>query len=433
MLFYRTHLPAGRIISKSFFLTHFCISVPLTQPLHYACAYGASEEALYVLTDAYDEAITTMDRLGRTPLHFALSNAGRKAAPAAVRLLLSLHKETVNATGAGPLPLKVLAEYAATVRKANPAEQESVLRCLEHLLSFNPDPTADFFTALQSLPDWLQERAVVMPSVQVLLNVKIAQRFPTGVLLSDFFVQILVIVFYGLNSIQAIDQRFDSQEANYREPIPQKMLSPMYIGAGYFFLRTMIQILSLLALGAFRVWVQNPNNWLDTAYIVIVFYWAIRMGQAEDKWESDDRFRTGLALSVVVLWMKLLAYLRNTYIDFAVFLGGLFYVVRRLVAFLLCLCITLIAFSQMFFTIYRRDPDRCRMPVTDTKPEEDKINDLQCGTNDDIEVYCTRWDAFLNTFTMLIGKKLTSICVEGKSYHTLMLIIGRRIAHHKLY
>ena len=57
------------------------------------------------------------------------------------------------------------------------------------LLSFNPDPTADFFTALQALPDWLQERAVVMQSVQKLLNRKIAQRFPTGVLLSDFFVQ----------------------------------------------------------------------------------------------------------------------------------------------------------------------------------------------------------------------------------------------------
>lgn len=374
-------------------------------PLHYACAYGASEEALYVLTDAYDEAITTVDRLGRTPLHFALSNAGRKAAPAAVRLLLSLHKEIVNATGTGPLPLRVLAEYGATVRKGDPTQRESVMRCLEHLLSFNPDPTADFFTALQSLPDWLQDRAVVMPSVQVLLNVKIAQRFPTGVLLSDFFVQVLVIVFYAIVVINTIDYRFETSNGEQGlVPPDDKMLIPLYLGASYFFVRTLIQILSLLALGAFRVWVQNPSNWLDTAYIVCVFYWAARMGQPEDKWESNDRFRTGAAISVVLLWMKLLAYLRNTYIDFAVFLGGLFYVVRRLVAFLLCLCITLVAFSQMFFTLYRRDPTRCPLPVTDEKVQEEKIEDLQCGTNDDIEVYCTRWDAFLNTFTMLIGE-----------------------------
>jgi ankyrin repeat protein len=78
------------------------------QPLHYACAYGASEEALYVLTDAHHDAITTTDRRGRTPLHFVLSNAGRKAAPAAVRLLLSLNKDIVNSVGGGPLPLRVL-------------------------------------------------------------------------------------------------------------------------------------------------------------------------------------------------------------------------------------------------------------------------------------------------------------------------------------
>jgi hypothetical protein len=361
-----------------------------------------------VLTDAHDAAITTMDRLGRTPLHFALSNAGRKAAPAAVRLLLSLHKEIVNALGGGPLPLKVLAEYSTSVRKGDPTQRESVLRCLEHLLSFKPDPTADFFTALQSLPDWLQERAVVLPSVQLLLNVKIAQRFPTGVLLSDFFFQMMVIVTYAFVVIEAVDQRFDEEDPDFGKPVKQLQLIPLYAGVAYFFFRTLIQILSLLALGAFRVWIQNPSNWLDTAYIVTVFYWAIRFGQEPDQWGNKDTFRTGAAISVVIVWMKLLAYLRNTYIDFAVFLGGLFYVVRRLVAFLLCLCITLIAFSTMFFTIYRRDPE-CLIPTTDFKEDEVKILDLQCAANDDILVYCTRWDAFLNTFTMLLGKSFVEL------------------------
>jgi ankyrin repeat protein len=35
-------------------------------PLHYACAYGANEEVLYVLTDAYPDAISMMDKRHRT-------------------------------------------------------------------------------------------------------------------------------------------------------------------------------------------------------------------------------------------------------------------------------------------------------------------------------------------------------------------------------
>merc|ERR1719199_751999 len=61
-------------------------------PLHYACAYGASEEVLYVLTDAFPDAISDRNQRDRTPLHVALSNAGRKTVPAAVRLLLSLNR-----------------------------------------------------------------------------------------------------------------------------------------------------------------------------------------------------------------------------------------------------------------------------------------------------------------------------------------------------
>lgn len=160
-----------------------------TQPLHYACAFGASEDILFALTDAYPDAIRTRDSRKRTPLHFALSNAGRKTVPAAVRLLLNLDPTIVNSIDNGPLPLRVLAQYAQMVRSETEdrdEKRESVLRCLEHLLNAEPEPTADFFTALQSLPDWLSERAVVMKIVQDLLNEKISQRFPTAVLLLDF-------------------------------------------------------------------------------------------------------------------------------------------------------------------------------------------------------------------------------------------------------
>jgi hypothetical protein len=85
-----------------------------------------------------------------------------------------------------------LADYAQQLRSSDTEnrdeKRDSVLRCLEHLLNAEPEPTADFFTALQSLPEWLGERAVVMAVVQNLLNEKISQRFPTAVLLLDFVV-----------------------------------------------------------------------------------------------------------------------------------------------------------------------------------------------------------------------------------------------------
>ena len=152
----------------------------ILQPLHYACAYGATEEALFVLTEKHHDAIWTRDQDNRTPLHFALSNAERKTSPGAVRHLLELDPSLANTHGVGPLPLRTIAEYSLAFRKnhnSNKAEaKENIQKCLEYLLNKNPEPTADFFTALQALPDWLSEKAVVLRSVQELLNLKITQR-----------------------------------------------------------------------------------------------------------------------------------------------------------------------------------------------------------------------------------------------------------------
>jgi len=352
----------------------------------------------------------TRDFEGRTPLTFALSNAGRRASPVAVRLLLNLNNDLVNAKDDGPSPFRSLAEYAQA-RTFGPEERESVLKCLELLLSFDPDPTPDFFTALQSLPEWLRERAVVMKNVQTLLNTKIAQRFPTGILLSDILVQILVLIYYAWSTQQAIRQRCDAGDPRHRQAVEYSWLIPLYIGGAYFFVRALTQILSLLALGAFRVWFENLSNWLDVIYVIVVLFWAIVMtidpsprgpGDTVDGGGCDDndrRFRTAAALSVIILWLKFLGYLQNTYIDFAVFLGGLLHVVRRLVAFLLCLCITLAAFAQMFHTIYAHDPNFCPARPLDNE-------DFQCGDFSEAKPYCRRWTSFLNTFTMLLGKPL---------------------------
>jgi hypothetical protein len=386
------------------YFTHIFLSLSLTlsQPLHYACAYGASEEILYVLTDAYPDGITTMDNRVRTPLHFALSNAGRPAAPAAVRLLLSLNKEIVNSIDEGPLPLRVLAGYALTVKHED-EPRDSVHRCLEHLLNAEPDPTADFLTALQSLPDWLSERAVVVPVVQHLLNEKISQRFPTAVLMLDFYVLAMIIIFYSLSFVKSIEKRTNPEFTDDADKaIHIWLLMPLFVGVAYFSLREIIQMISLLSLKSFNIWLYNPSNWLNVAFVFLVLYWTIRMATGSG---AERSFRIGGAFSACALWVKLLAYLRNMLIDFAVFVGGVFYVVQRLAAFLMALTIILIAFAQMFYTVFQQT-DYCNEVLYSPEDEnrnEIILDDTRCDERL-LRPYCSFWDSFLSVYTMLLGE-----------------------------
>jgi len=199
-------------------------------------------------------------------------------------------------------------------------------------------------TTLQSLPDWLSERAVVMPVVQILLNEKISRRFPTGVLMMDLTMQVMIILQYSFAVVESIKLRFGEDAETNNLKIPIQTLLPLYVGGAYFFVREVVQIISLLSLKSFNIWLYDPSNYLNVAFVFLVFYWAVRM---ESGTGDRNYFRIGAAFSATALWVKLLAYLRNMLIDFAVFVGGVFYVVRRLAAFLTALMVILIAFAQV--------------------------------------------------------------------------------------
>lgn len=386
--------------------------------MHYACAFGASEEVLYVLTDAYPEAIQTKDKRGRTPLHFALSNAGRKTVPAGVRLLLSLNRDIVNANDKGPLPLRVLAEYAATIKvedEKREEKRESVHRCLEYLLNAEPDPTADFLTALQSLPPWLSERAVVMPVVQNLLNEKISQRFPTAVLMLDFYFLIMVIVSYFTSVRLSIQRRFDMDTSNDALSLVQTL--PLYLGACYFTIREIIQVISLVSLKSFNLYLYDPSNAVNVTFVFIIYFWTIRMNTGTG---DRDSFRVGAAVSVTVLWVKLLAYLRNMLMDFAVFVGGVFYVVRRLAAFLTALVVILIAFAQMFHTTFQQT-EYCKYQPNDELDEIEILFDTRCEENQ-IHPYCHFWHSFLSVYTMMLGE-VDADGVSDSQVATILFVI----------
>jgi hypothetical protein len=280
--------------------------------------------------------------------------------------------------------------------KNDEEQRESVESCLKYLLAAKPDPTADFFTALQSLPVFLQERAVVMRVVQELLNEKIAQRFPTAILLLDFYLQMIVVTFYTLAVRDSVEGRYASEEP-FR--VRWSFLIWLYLGATYFLMREIIQIVSLISLKALHIWVYEPSNWLNVIYIMLIYVWSGYMTSGAG---DDDIFRIGTALSFGFIWFKFLAYLRNIMIDFAVFTGGVFHVMRRLLAFLMCLMIILIAFSRMFFTLFYETEYCTNVEKLDAWDPQFTM-DLICEDNQ-VREWCNPWDSFLAVYTMLLGE-----------------------------
>mmetsp|Transcript_50526 Transcript_50526/g.152217 ORF Transcript_50526/g.152217 Transcript_50526/m.152217 type:complete len:851 (-) Transcript_50526:98-2650(-) len=390
-------------------------------PLHYACAYGASEEALHILTDGNVDSITATDRKGRTPLHFALGNADRPASPAVVRLLLSQNREVVNATDkeGGQLPLHLLATRANTLNEGQKPERDNAEKCLLLYLGAEPKPTADFLTALQALPDWLGERAVVHPIVQGLLNEKISQRFPTAVILLDFYFLIIVIATYSVTVLEAINQRYSAPEGALpsEKALPNGFkLIPLYIGAMYFLLREVVQMLSLLSLGLFQTWLYDPTNWLDVAFIALVVVWSVLM---QTGLGNDDTFRTGTALSLLILWVNVLSFLKSMFIDFAVFVGGVLYVVQRLAAFLMALGVILVAFAQMFVTLFRQTEYCNCQPDWDDFDDENDC-DLDKG---EPRPFCSDLKtSFLKVYTMLLGEVDETLFYSSKFALVLFVV-----------
>jgi hypothetical protein len=163
-------------------------------------------------------------------------------------------------------------------------------------------------------------------------------------------------------------------------------------------MREIIQIISLISLKALHIWVYEPSNWLNVIYICLIYVWAGYMSTGAG---NNDAFRIGTALSFGFVWIKFLAYLRNILIDFAVFTGGVFHVMRRLAAFLICLTIILIAFSRMFNTLFY-ETEYCT-DVIYPLPEPENTIDLICEDNQ-VRVWCTPWDSFLAVYTMLLGE-----------------------------
>jgi len=340
-------------------------------PLHYASAYGTSTGVLDVLLDYHPNSIRAREKNGRTPLHLAMVNAHRPASPPVIRRLLSVPDgNIVNMTDKeGNLPLSLLANTAARLKPDQKEAHTYATESLKLYLKAGPRASSEFFTALQRLPSWLQDNAVVSPHVQSILNVKIAKRFPTSVLLLDGYVLIMLIACFEIASNCTIDARFSdtsgdaatsaaatlSDANSSTEPVCRRgFVYAVLAGGGYFFIREIIQAFSLFSMGSGKSWILSLSNWLDAFMMGLV----LSMGAAMINYDimSPDLFRSLAALTKGILWVSFILYVKSTLVDFAVFVGGVQYVLRRLVAFLVALTCVLLAFAFMFYYVFTMTP-----------------------------------------------------------------------------
>ena len=367
-------------------------------PMHYACAYGVNPQVLRVLADSYPDSLLAKENKGRTPMHLAMVNAHRDASPGVIEYLMdSSGPDLVNMRDHdGYLPLHLLALGLKGFRPDEPDQRNNVAACLQMYLDAEPTASADFLTALQDLPDWLQDVAVVSQHVRSILNKKIVQRFPTSILMMDGYFLICIIVSFEIATYAHINSRFANSSGSKEANVLPALIF-LFIGGTYFLLRELVQIVSLWSLGSISSWFYDTNNWLDTAVIVLVYYYAILMTN-DDFGVSNETFRSGVAFTKGVLWCAVIYFLKSTLVDFAVFVGGVYYVLQRLAAFLLAVGVILLAFAQMFYIIYSESP------ICNSKALQEAAASATPVANYCPFPHCTFESSLLKVYTMMMGQ-----------------------------
>lgn len=196
-------------------------------PIHYAAVYGADPAVLEVLTSVHADSFVETEAKRRTPLHLVMVNSHRNGMPGVLQFLLTnkASRATINARDYhGFLPLHLLALCLKAAKTSyNDVQRANVSKCLALYLDAKPHAHADFLTALQDLPDWLQDCAVASRHVRNVLNEKIVHPLPASILMLDAYMLIMIIVCFGF--ARTITLRFDSMILGKRPSLPKPKLS----------------------------------------------------------------------------------------------------------------------------------------------------------------------------------------------------------------
>lgn len=147
---------------------------------------------------------------------------------------------------------------------------------------------------------------------------------------------------------------------------------------------------------------------LDVGTVFLVFYFGCQM-LGDDSIISRDHFRAGVVYAQGILYMNVIVHLQSTYVDFAVFVGGVLHVVQRLTAFITAVGIILVAFAQMFHFTYQ---DTFLCPSKEML--RDRYNETCSGTYWENEggegevdyefPHCTFRSSLLRVYVMMLGE-----------------------------
>ncbi len=165
---------------------------------------------LEILIAANPKAVIHTDLKGLMPLHYIMGNCDRFDASIVVELLLNEEHSIVNIDfDHKNHPLYILAERANKLEDSFSESRTNALKAMDVFLSAGPKPTTNFFASLQCLPKWMIDKAAVHPKVQESLNDKISKRFPTAIMMIDFYALVTVLLSFSTLAIESIDRRDD--------------------------------------------------------------------------------------------------------------------------------------------------------------------------------------------------------------------------------
>lgn len=212
-------------------------------------------------------------------------------------------------------------------------------------LDAEPNSGAIFLTGLQTMPSWLIDAAIRNSYLQKILNDMITRRFPTAVLLIDLYVLILMIVVFWVASSRCISDRESCGQDQ------KHLLSVLYGGATYYLIRELAQALSMQALGLFKRWACDTKNWI--VVITFCFVYADTAVMQFGLLTNPARMQALVALTLAMLCVCFISFLKFIMVGLAVFVHGVLFVVGKLWAFLVCLGVIIVAFSLMFVNLFR--------------------------------------------------------------------------------
>jgi len=358
-------------------------------PLHFACVYAAQESVILLLIKGRHDTIVKKDKTEqhRTPLHYLMSNGDRARAHTILEILMKKKPSVVNIVDSKQLlPIESLGVRAKGLDLENVEGRKNILRCLSIYLNGALESKTELFHALQSLPDWMKDEAIVRPEVQQMLNKSASERLHTAILLMDFWIYLMINVFYITNLKVYIKFLTDDSKASVNW-----MCLPLYVGSIYFVLRELIQIFSMLRHNKFHEWWTDLDNIFDVLFFLLVVTWAYIMNRELFKHkdlenvQDLENVRMLAALTAFIFHLKFLFFFRSIFMSFAVFIEGFIQVTKKLGMFMVVLLIILIGFMQAFYTLFNGT----------------KYCD---GESDaDINQFCNLWPAFLKLSTMLLG------------------------------